>query len=51
MRTIRYIGCKEEVYTVWNGTVVKFKRGEPKAIGAELAMSLLSQPDKFEEVI
>jgi hypothetical protein len=49
MKNVRYIGTKEEVYTVWNGTVFKFRRGEAKAVGENLAQALLAQPDKFEE--
>jgi len=49
MKTIRYVGTKEEVYTVWEGTVVKFHRGEAKPVGDDLAAALLAQPDKFEE--
>jgi hypothetical protein len=50
MKTIRYIGHKEEVYTVWQGSPFKFARGIEVEVPAELADSLLAQPDKFEEV-
>ncbi len=50
MKTIRYIGHKEEVYTVWQGATFKFSRGADVSVPESLADSLLAQPDKFEEV-
>jgi len=48
MKTIRYIGHKEEVYTVWQGATFKFTRNTSVEVPDEMAASLLTQSDKFK---